>query len=195
MHQWISDHTCLSVYANCITNSWSYICKICHISYLKINTKMYSRWRAAYFVRFFSVPYQLKHGTAGFFSSPELRAQVSFSDRLSSVVCLFVHPSVRPSVFNVFIFRLLLKNHWANFNQTWHKAFLGERDSSLFNWRAPPFSEGRLLQNSKNTLTKLKNLLLQNHLSNFNQTCNNASLDEGHSSSVKWKATPFSKRW
>ena len=32
------------------------------------------------------------------FSSPELKAQVSFSDHLSSVVCLSVRPSVRPSV-------------------------------------------------------------------------------------------------
>ena len=27
---------------------------------------------------------------------------------------------------------LLLQNHWANFNQTWHKAYLGEGDSSWF---------------------------------------------------------------
>ena len=26
----------------------------------------------------------------------------------------------------------LLKNHWANFNKTWHKASLGDEDSSLF---------------------------------------------------------------
>ena len=32
------------------------------------------------------------------FSSPELKAQVSFSDHLSSVVCPSVRPSVRPSV-------------------------------------------------------------------------------------------------
>ena len=32
------------------------------------------------------------------FSSPELKAQVSFSDHLSSVVCLSVRPSVRLSV-------------------------------------------------------------------------------------------------
>ena len=62
------------------------------------------------------------------FSSPELKAQVSFSDRLSSVVCLF---------------HLLLQNHLANFNQTWHKVFLGEGDSSLFKWRATPFPKGR----------------------------------------------------
>ena len=38
---------------------------------------------------------------------------------------------------------LLLQNHWANFNQTWHKASLCEGDINLFKWRAPPFSKGR----------------------------------------------------
>ena len=38
---------------------------------------------------------------------------------------------------------LLLQNHWVKFNQTWHNASLGEGDSSLFEWRAPPFSNGR----------------------------------------------------
>ena len=65
------------------------------------------------------------------FSSPELIAQVSFSDYLSSVVCLSVRMSVRPSV-NFSQFHLLLQNHWANLNQTWHKASLGKGDSSLF---------------------------------------------------------------
>ena len=69
------------------------------------------------------------------FSSPELKAQVSFSDHLSSGVCLSVRPSVRLSVclsVNFSHFHLLLQNYWANFNQTWHKASLGEGDSSLF---------------------------------------------------------------
>ena len=66
------------------------------------------------------------------FSSPELKAQVSFSDHLSSVVCLSVRlPSVCLSV-NFSHFHLLLQNHWAVFNQTWHKVSLGEGDSSLF---------------------------------------------------------------
>ena len=50
-----------------------------------------------------------------------------------SSVCLSVRPSVRLSVnFSHF---LLLQNHWANFNQTWHRASLGEGYSSLFKWR------------------------------------------------------------
>ena len=65
------------------------------------------------------------------------------------------------------------QNHRAIFNQTWHSAALGEGNSSLFKWRAPPFSQWRWLRNSENTLTKLKNLL-QNHWVYLNQTWHNA---------------------
>ena len=66
------------------------------------------------------------------FSSPELKAQVSFSDCLSSV-----RPSVNCSHF------YFLQNHWANFYQTWHiSVSLGDRDSSLFKWTATTFSRG-----------------------------------------------------
>ena len=30
---------------------------------------------------------------------------------------------------------LLLQNHWANFNQTWHRSFLCKGNSSFFKWR------------------------------------------------------------
>ena len=69
------------------------------------------------------------------FSSPELKAQVSFSDYLSSGVCPSVRPSVRLSVclsvclsVNFSYFQLLLQNHWANLNQIWHRPSLGEGD-------------------------------------------------------------------
>ena len=134
------------------------------------------------------------------FSSPELKAQLSFSDHLSSVVCLsvclYVCPSVclsvRPSV-NFSHFHLLLQNHWTNFNQTWPKASLGEGDSSLFKWRARPFPSGDNYEIAKNTLTKLESLLLQNHWANFNQTWPKASLGKGDSSLFKWRVLPFSK--
>ena len=59
------------------------------------------------------------------------KLNLSFSDHLSCVVCVFVCLSVRPSVkFSRF---QLIQNHWANFNQTWHKPSLGRGDSSLFN--------------------------------------------------------------
>ena len=59
------------------------------------------------------------------FSSPDLKAQVSFSYGLLSV-CLSVHLPVNFPLFH------LLQNHWANFNQTWHKASFGGGNSSLF---------------------------------------------------------------
>ena len=54
------------------------------------------------------------------------------------VRCLFVCPSVNFSHFH-----LLLKNHWAIFNQTWHKESLGEGDSNMFKSTATSFSKGR----------------------------------------------------
>ena len=70
------------------------------------------------------------------YNSPELKAQVGFSDHLSSV-----RLSVCPSV-NFLHFRLL-QNQWANINQTWHKASLDKEDSSLFKQRVTPFTKGR----------------------------------------------------
>ena len=62
------------------------------------------------------------------FSSPELKAQVSFSDQNCPVsVVIVVVVGVNFSHFH-----LLLQNHWPNFNQTWHKASFGEGDFSLF---------------------------------------------------------------
>ena len=60
---------------------------------------------------------------------------------------------------------LILQNHSANFDQTWHKAFFvkGEGSSSLFKWRITPLSKGRWLWNSIIPLTKCRNLLQQNH--------------------------------
>ena len=116
------------------------------------------------------------------FSSPELKAQVSFSDHLSSVVC----PSVCLCKFSHF--HLLLQNHWANFNQTWHKVSEGEGDSRLFKWRPRPSQLGI----NKNKLTTFKNLL-QNYWAYFNQTWHKVSLREGDSCLFKWRAPPLSK--
>ena len=58
---------------------------------------------------------------------------------LLSVVIVVVVVVIR-IVVNFSHVYLLLQNHWANFNQTWHKVSLGEGDSSFFKWRAPPFS-------------------------------------------------------
>ena len=62
-----------------------------------------------------------------------------------------------------------LKNHTSNFNQTWHKVFLGEGDTSFVKW-SMPISKETSKWDSENTLTKFKNLLLQNHPATFNQS-------------------------
>ena len=54
------------------------------------------------------------------FSAPEPQAQVHYCDRALSVVRPWsVH---RPSVVNFLHFRLLLWNHWKEFNETWQEA-------------------------------------------------------------------------
>ena len=55
---------------------------------------------------------------------------------------------------------LLLQKQWVNFNQTWHKASLGEGDSSLFNEGPRPFPMGDNYEIAKNTLKFKKSFLL-----------------------------------
>ena len=121
------------------------------------------------------------------FSSPELKAPVSFSDHLSSIVCLSVRLSVHFSHFH-----LLLLNHKANFSQTWHKASFGKGDSSFFKWSTIPFSKYPF-PNSENPSIKFINLL-QNHLACFNQIWHKAFLDEGDSSLFKSRASLYFPR-
>ena len=61
-----------------------------------------------------------------------------------AVVVVVVVVAVVVIVVNVSHFHLLLQNHRGPIStKFWHKASLGDEDSSLFNRRAPPFSEGR----------------------------------------------------
>jgi hypothetical protein len=72
--------------------------------------------------------FDVRHSFLYIFSSPQLKAQVSFSDRSLSGV----RPSVCPSFCKLLHFRLLLQNHRANFKQTWHKSSFDRGDSTLF---------------------------------------------------------------
>ena len=81
---------------------------------------------------------------------------------------------------------LPLKNHWANFKQTLHKAFFLVKGIQICsNEGSRIFPRGVNKTYSENTLTKFKNLLLQNHWANFNQTWHKASLSEGDSNLFK----------
>ena len=73
-----------------------------------------------------------------FFSSPMLKAQVSFFGRLPSIVVRpFVCPSVNFSHFH------LLQNNWADFNQTLAQSILG---SSGFKFVQIPRKGPRIFQ-------------------------------------------------
>ena len=65
-----------------------------------------------------------------------------------------------------YVDQFLLKNHRANFNQTWLKTFMGDGDSTFLSEGSRPFPRGG---NSKNTLTNFKNLFVKNHRAIFNQ--------------------------
>ena len=60
------------------------------------------------------------------------------------------------------IHKQYLKVYWANFSQTWHIAFLGEK-IQVFQMKGHAVFQGMII-----TTTKFKNL--QNHWVNFNQT-------------------------
>ena len=59
-----------------------------------------------------------------------LLAHLSFSDH-------------RLSDYKLSTFSSFLPKHYTNINKTWHKATLGEEDSSLFKWRATHFPKER----------------------------------------------------
>ena len=82
----------------------------------------------------------------------------------------------------VFIFshyHILILNHWANFNETWHKASLSKVDSK----------EGRHLFQKKENTNVEKYHLIKKKVSRipglFNQAWHNASLGEGNSNLFK----------
>ena len=70
--------------------------------------------------------------------------------QLSVIVIIFSH------------FKFLLQNYCAKYNQTWHKASFGKLDHTFF-------QRGGDKEIVINSLTKFKNLFLQNHWANFYQ--------------------------
>ena len=65
-------------------------------------------------------------------------------------------------------YKLNLQNHWTILDQTLNKAFLSERDSSLFKCRARyyPRRDNKKLAKIQ---YRIKKCLLQNHSTNFNK--------------------------
>ena len=65
-----------------------------------------------------------------------------FSWRLKWAFLIKICPLSVVVVVVIFSHFHLLQNRWANLNQTWQIASLGEGDSSLFKWRANSFPRG-----------------------------------------------------
>ena len=87
------------------------------------------------------------------------------SSELSDHLLFVIHLSVNFSYFH-----FTLQNHLAKFNRTWHKASLGEGNSSLFNWRCNyPFQEKIIAKLQK--YKEVKNFSLQ-YLPNLAQSIN-----------------------
>lgn len=75
-------------------------------------------------------------------------------DSLTSL-CISILP-----YFLLVHFRRLLQNHWANFNNTWHKKVLGLGNSSLLKWGVTPCFRKRVNGMSDNFSVYFKHLLL-----------------------------------
>ena len=102
------------------------------------------------------------------------------------VYCLSVCLSVCLSAYPYLLTYKLLQNHGFTFNHTWHKAFLGEDDSSLLKWYAIHLSK-----RDNSYIMKIHWILLQNHRANFYQTWHRTSVFKGDSVSFKWRTLPF----
>ena len=108
------------------------------------------------------------------FSSPELKAQVSFSDQNLSVVrrrrCrrkLFTFSSPKPLDL---------------FQPNWHKErIIGCRGFKFVQMKGPALFQGEI----NNEMTKFQNILPKKHRANFNQTRYKASLGDEDSSFFK----------
>ena len=92
------------------------------------------------------MPSRMKHI---FFRTPELKAQMSFSDHLSSVVCLSVclsvHPSVRPSVCKLFTFSSSSPEPLGQFQPNLAQNILGWRGFKYVQVKGPSLFQGEII--------------------------------------------------
>ena len=79
------------------------------------------------------------------FSSPELKAQVSFSDHLSSGVCPSVRPSVRLSVCKLFTFSSSSPEPLGQFQPNLAQNILGWREFKFVQMKGPALFQGEII--------------------------------------------------
>ena len=80
-----------------------------------------------------------------------------------------------PSLCKMFTFSSPSPEPFGRFQPNRQKASFGEGNSSLFKWRAIPFSKGRQFKNGENLLRTFRNLL-KKKIVNFNQNGTKHSL-------------------
>jgi hypothetical protein len=114
------------------------------------------------------------------FSSPELKAQVSFTDRLLSVWRL----SVRHFFF---------RTAWPISTKVGTNHPYAKRIQNCTNEAHPPSPRGDNSERVKIYWTFFKNLLLQKKQASFNKTWYKSSLGKGNSKLYKSRARSFSK--
>ena len=141
----VRDKTYLACYQNINLRRWN----------------LYNSWRRLIY-------YCFSFDIFLFFSSPELRAQVSFSDHLSSAS---VHPSVCPSVCKLFTFSSSSPEPLGQFQPNLAQSILRWRGFKFVHMKGPVLFKGEIIREQRKYIDEIKkNLLLQNHLANFNHT-------------------------
>ena len=122
-----------------------------------------------------------------FVSSPELKAQVSFTNRLSSfgLSRYFSH------------FHLLLQDQYTNFNRTWHKASFGKGIQICSNKGSCPYPRGVNNEIAKIHLGSLnKNLPYPKPMGQFQANVTQSILEWRRFKFVQMKCHTLSKlRW
>ena len=97
--------------------------------------------RADFIYPFLISKLQCNNNVSLVFSSPELKAQVSFSDRLSSVVCL----SVRPSVCKLFTFSSSSPEPLGQFQPNLAQSIPGWRGFKFVKMKGHTLSKGEII--------------------------------------------------
>ena len=119
--------------------------------------------------------------------------KLKWAFRSSVVRRLSVCLSVCPSVCKLFTFSSSSPEPLGQFQLNLAQSILGWRGFKFVHMKGPPFSRKDNYEIVKIHWRNLKNLLLQNHWVNFNQTWHKVSLGEGDLNLFKWRAPPFSK--
>ena len=79
------------------------------------------------------------------YENPQCSLALNMSLKISSNGDIFLWVKIKNSCEdNKQQTNSIFQNHWANFNQTWHKSTLSKGFSSLYKWRTIRFTSGKM---------------------------------------------------